>query len=120
MDFNKWINSDYNDFSTGHLKQIIKNTFNYDINGKFSNGNTILHQNGYELVNDTWDILISIYRNIETMYKYGGNPYIKNNSNKSFYDLINEIPEKYIKQNVLNIHNRYYKSSSSKGKSCKP
>lgn len=29
MDFNKWINSDYHDDSTGHLKQIIKNTFNY-------------------------------------------------------------------------------------------
>ena len=112
MDFNLWLNSDYHDASTGHLKKIIINKFNNDINGKFNNGNTILHQNGYELVNDTWDKLIWIYSNIEAMYKYGANPYIKNNSNKSFYDLINEIPEKYIRQNVLNIHNRYYKCSS--------
>ena len=120
MDFLNWINSDYHDKSTGHLKNIIIDKFNYNINGKFSNGDTILHQNGYELVNDTWIKLISIYNNIETIYKYGGDPYIKNNNNKSFYDLINEIPEKYIKQNVLNIHNRYYKSSSSGPKSSNP
>tara|TARA_B100001094_G_C18157941_1_gene787583 strand:- start:1628 stop:1957 length:330 start_codon:yes stop_codon:yes gene_type:complete len=109
MNFNNWINSDYQETSTGHLKQIIKNKLNNNINGKFSNGNTILHQNGYILVNDTWERLICIYSNIETCYKYGGNPYIKNKINKSFYDLINDIPEKYIRQNIINIHNKYYK-----------
>lgn len=107
-----WLQSHKDQVSTGHLKKQIKLN-NNNINFQDDDLNTLLHKNLFTLVLNTWDRLIWILSNIETLFKYGADPYIKNKDGKTPYDLILLIPdfvdvEYNVRDVVLNIYLKYY------------
>ena len=107
-----WLQSYKDQASTGHLKKQIKLN-NNNINFQDDDLNTLLHKNLFRLVLDKWDRLIWILSNIETLFKYGADPYIKNKDGETPYDLISQIPdfvdvEYNVRDVVSNIYSKYY------------